>query len=371
MRLGIDIRSAIHEPAGVGTLTSGMLAQLIRIDRDNEYYLYADAPYSVGISNTHCFHVMKSFGDSSVGRILWHPYAAFDARYRRRLDRFISIGSLQISAMTSDFTVLIIPDLSHVLFPEFHRVISRQTGRLLMKRALLNARMIIAISEHTKSDILTYMGGTLSASKIAVAHIACDELYARKPSTEKLNLVRGRYMLPEKYVLSVGTLEPRKNYETLITAFRQCVTNGVAHDLVIAGRKGWFFETIFEEVRKQNLESRVHFLGFIPLDDMPALYSMAEAFVYPSLYEGFGIPPLEAMTCGVPVITSNVTSLPEVTGTAAILVNPRDVQALSAEMERLLRDEQLRAHYIRAGLERSRHFSWKIFAENVLKAVQL
>jgi len=370
MRIGIDIRSAIHEPAGIGTLTLNLVRQLMREDRQNEYFLYGDAPFDFGISNDRFHAVTKSSGVPVVGKLVWHLSAAFDARYRLRLDRFVSVGSLQVSALTRDFTVLVVPDLSHILLPEYHIAKSRVTARLVMKQALLRARRIVAISEHTKADILAHMKGRIEERKISVAHLACDETFSRTPTAEDIQRVRERYLLPEKYVLAVGTLEPRKNYETLIRAFRKCMDEGVTHNLVIVGRKGWFFETIFREVKTLGLESNVRFLGFVPSDDLPSIYARADAFVYPSLYEGFGIPPLEAMTCGVPVITSNTTSLPEVTGNAAILVNPRDPQELSVQLSTLLRDEQLRNFYRRAGIERARQFSWKSFADKILEALQ-
>jgi glycosyltransferase involved in cell wall biosynthesis len=282
----------------------------------------------------------------------------------------VSIGSLQVSALTRDLTVLVIPDLSHIVLPEFHVAKSRLAAGVLMKRALLNSRTIVAISNHTKADILGFMNGRIPKEKVVVAHIACDEIYTHPPTTADLNRVRRQHRLPQKYILSVGTLEPRKNYEMLVKAFQGCVNEGVEHELVVVGRKGWFYEAIFAVVKNLGLESKVHFLGFVPMRDMPSIYAMADAFVYPSLYEGFGIPPLEAMTCGVPVITSNVTSLPEVAGDAAILIDPRDAHMLSVQLRRLLQDVELRRLHIKAGEEQARKFSWTTFAENVLSAVQ-
>ena len=370
MRIGVDIRAALHEPAGIGTLTLNLVKQLTTIDRDNAYYLYGDGSFDFGISSEHVHPITISTGHLPFGKLLWHVATARDAQ-NRKLDRFLSVGSLQIAALTHDFSVLVIPDLSHVLLPQFHVAKSRCTARILMTRALTNARTIVAISEHTKNDILTYMRGKVCERDVRVAHIACDELYSRRPSADEIGSVRERYSLHRKYVLSVGTIEPRKNHALLIKAFAAIAKDRDDIDLVIAGRKGWHYEAVFDEARNSGFESRIRFLDFVPLKEMPALYAMAEVFVYPSLYEGFGIPPLEAMSCGVPVITSDVSSLPEVIGDAGILVKPNQPDELITPLRSLLNNRQLRSALAEKGRLQARKFSWQAFAERILAALQV
>jgi glycosyltransferase involved in cell wall biosynthesis len=370
MEIGVDIRAALHEPAGIGSLALNFAKQLERLPDANDYYLYADEEFEFGFSNRRIHRVVKSFGRSAMGGMLWHVAALADARLVRRLDAFVSFGSLQIAALTKNFVVLVIPDLSHLLMPEFHVAKSRITARLLMSRALRNARHVVAISEHTKRDILDFMNGRLKESEITVAHAACDEIYQREPSGDDKARVRERYGLKGRYILTVGTLEPRKNLSTLFRAYAEILKDHPIAELVVAGKKGWLYDTMLNEVKKLGIESHVKFLGFVPLADMPALYSLAEVFVYPSLYEGFGIPPLEAMTCGVPVITSNVSSLPEVTGDAAILINPRNVAELSSQLKRLLDNPSERERLGDAGRERARQFSWQNFTQRILSGAE-
>lgn len=363
MKIGVDIRAAIDEPAGIGTLALNFSRQLPSFGSD-EFFLYGDKGFDFGLAGGNVHNVVPF----SIGRAAWHVAALADAR-RRRIDRFVSFGSLQIAAMTRGFVLLVIPDLSHILMPQLHEAKSRFTGKVLMKRALARARKVAAISEHTRQDILRFAGSRIDKSDVLVAHAACDDLYRNPPTEEDTNRVRRQYDLHRPYILTVGTLEPRKNIPGLIGAFAAATRGNDTHDLVIAGKKGWLYESIFEEVKRGGVESRVRFAGFVPLRDMPSLYAMADLFVYPSLYEGFGIPPLEAMTCGVPVITSNVSSLPEVAGDAAVLIDPRDEQELAAQLRKLLNNAELRRRYAEAGRERAKRFSWRRFAEQLLAAL--
>jgi glycosyltransferase involved in cell wall biosynthesis len=172
--------------------------------------------------------------------------------------------------------------------------------------------------------------------------------------------VRARYELPERFILSVGTLQPRKNFVRLIEAYGRLIER-MAHPvhLVIAGQKGWLFEPIFRRVEELGFKERVTFLGFFADEDLPVLYNLADLFVLPSLYEGFGLPPLEAMACGIPVIASDVSSLPEVLGDAAKMVDPLDVGALANVMHRVLSDEPLRRRMVGKGLARAARFTWR------------
>ena len=169
-------------------------------------------------------------------------------------------------------------------------------------------------------------------------------------------------------ILNIGTLEPRKNVVTLIKAFKKLHERGLKdYALVIAGEKGWLYKRIFEEVESSGAEQSIRLLGVARDEDLPLLYNCADLFVYPSLYEGFGLPPLEAMACGVPVITSNTSSLPEVVGNAGIMVDPHDINSLSEAMNNVLKDQELRCRMSRDGLKRSKMFTWEKTVSGVLK----
>jgi len=185
--------------------------------------------------------------------------------------------------------------------------------------------------------------------------------------------VKARYHIRGEYVLYVGTLQPRKNLGRLLEAvalLRKEARRGEAPSLIIAGRKGWLYDPVFQQVERLGLEGEVVFPGYVPQEDLPALLSGARLFVFPSLYEGFGLPVLEAMACGTPVVCSNVSSLPEVAGDAALLVDPLDVEGMAEAMNRLLQDEGLRAELVERGYRQVRRFSWERCARATLAVLE-
>ena len=184
---------------------------------------------------------------------------------------------------------------------------------------------------------------------------------------DQLMKVRKRYKLGDQpFVLSVGTLQPRKNHATLIKAFELALMDS-DYNLVLAGGKGWSYEEVYDLVRSRGLQHRVLFPGFVADEDLSALYSSADVMVFPSLYEGFGLPVLESMACGVPVLASNISCLPEVAGSAALFVDPRDVEAMSAAMLKLVSNMDLRENLRKRGFERVEQFSWQSSAANLLR----
>jgi glycosyltransferase involved in cell wall biosynthesis len=369
MKIGIDVRGAIEEPAGIGKLVGNMTKQLISIDSKNRYVLYSSAAFDPGVPNPNVRVVVMDFAWIPGGRLLWHIAVVFRAKYIDRIDGFVSVASLVVAALTRGLVTLIIPDLTNVLFPEWHVGKPKLTGRLLLRRALRNARAIVGISRHTRDDILRYAGGQIMANKVSVAYISCEEEFYRPVAQAEVDRVRRKYSLRSKYILTVGTIEPRKNLSALINAFAEVAASAKDIDLVVVGRKGWKWRDTFDAAGRSGVRERIRFLEYVPPDDLPALYVGAELFVYPSLYEGFGIPPLEAMACGVPVITSHTSSLPEVVGEAAIQVAPSNTSALRDHMLRLLQDQDLRVWYSRSGRVQAGKFSWQAFGRAILDQV--
>jgi glycosyltransferase involved in cell wall biosynthesis len=209
-------------------------------------------------------------------------------------------------------------------------------------------------------------------SKISVIHCGVEPRFRRMTDAadgETLATVRRKYDLPQRFILSVGTIQPRKNLARLAEAFDMLNAQRptLDWDLVIAGGKGWLYDGVFEQVKASGLESRVHFIGFVNDADLPALYNLAGLFAFPSLYEGFGLPPLEAMACGTPVVCSKASSLPEVVGDAALTVDPLDVTELAEAMRRAIEDESLRSSLVQRGLMRATRFTWSKAAEELLK----
>ena len=253
-------------------------------------------------------------------------------------------------------TVITVHDLSFLRFPEaFHRV-NRAYLTLFTKLSTRRAMRVIAVSESTRRDVIALCG--VPGERVITIPNGVDEAFHPADAAEVAEFRRNR-RLPERFILYLGTLEPRKNLETLIDAYAGLRADGkTVPKLVIAGGKGWFFETIFARVAELGLTDEVFFPGYLPGAELPWWYRSAELFAYPSRFEGFGLPVLEAMACGTPVITTTSSSLPEVAGDAALLVDPDDTTALTDALRRLLTDSQLREGLRAAGLRQAARFSW-------------
>jgi len=237
--------------------------------------------------------------------------------------------------------------------------------RYALPAILARADRIVTISEASKLDIIRHY--SVSEKKISVTQLAADEKFCPLPSGTPSPAIGD---LPRPYILNVGTLEPRKNLVGLVRAFAAARSKGMLHTLIICGAPGWGRSPLTDLIKELALENAVIFTGFVEDNDLPHLYAGADFFVYPSLYEGFGLPVLEAMACGTPVITSNVSSLPEVAGDVALLIDPRSTAELSDAMLCLAGDEELRRQMRAKGMERAGHFRWELTAEQTWQIYQ-
>ncbi|HFC11293.1 MAG TPA: glycosyltransferase family 1 protein, partial [Anaerolineae bacterium] len=263
-------------------------------------------------------------------------------------------------------TLLTVHDLSFVHFPHVYTKTLVDYLNKVVPWSVGRATHILADSQATKRDIVALWG--TPADKVTVLYAAAGAEFV--PVTDKTlcQTVRERYGLGDKpYLLAVGTVQPRKNYQRLIRAFRPIAANW-PHNLVIAGGKGWLYDDILAEIAAQGLTGRVIFTDFVADKDLPALYSEATLFLMPSIYEGFGIPILEAMGCGVPVISSNASCLPEVVGDAGVLLSPDDEKAWTDTIHLLLLDAPRRSHLVGKGAIQARKFRWSAAARQ-LKAI--
>jgi glycosyltransferase involved in cell wall biosynthesis len=250
--------------------------------------------------------------------------------------------------------VVTVHDLSFLFYPHSFRPLRRSYLRVFARMSVRRARRVIAVSESTKRDLVEIYG--ISPAKIDVVHNGVDASFQPLPADQVAEFCRQRG-LPDRFVLFVGTLEPRKNVSRLIEAYAKLPKE--RPPLVLVGGKGWFYDEIFGRVEVLGLTDKVHFAGFVPAEDLPLWYNAADLFVYPSIYEGFGLPPLEAMACGTAVITSTASSLPEVVGKAGKLVDPTDTDALATAMEQVLVDRDLQEQMQATGLVQARGFSWE------------
>ncbi|NRY60528.1 glycosyltransferase family 4 protein [Clostridium beijerinckii] len=262
-----------------------------------------------------------------------------------------------------------IHDMTYELYPETMDIRNLKRIKNDIQYSVNRADKIITVSESSKKDIIRFLN--IEESKIEVIYNGVEyNKFNKSYSEEEKNRVRYRYGLPQNYILYMGTLEPRKNIESIIEAFsllkKENAPNSKNIKLVIAGKKGWLFERILNLVDKLNLKDDVIFTDYIDENDKSIIYNMASLFVFPSLYEGFGIPVLEAMASSVPVITSNVSSLPEVAGDAAILVEAKDIKSIAKYMGKVLVDKELRNNLIKNGHEQAKKFTWESSAEKLI-----
>src|SRR5436190_2974024 len=255
-------------------------------------------------------------------------------------------------------SVVTIHDCIHLMFPQYlPNRLAYVYAKGSMWTASKKANRILTVSEASRRDILRFFD--VSPDKVSVIHNAIDERFLTPANAERMELVKQRYQLDHPFVLYVGNIKPHKNIERLIDAFgrarSQCPED---LKLIIIGDEISKYPALRQSVHKHKLDKHVRFLGFQPMETLAAFYRLARAFVFPSLYEGFGLPPLEAMACGAPVVTSNVSSLPEVAGGAALLVDPYDEDSIANGIIQAVTDEPLRTSLITRGQERARSFSW-------------
>ena len=306
-----------------------------------------------------------------AGRIVWEQLVAPFALRRDRIDLFHAMAFVA-PLLSPCPTVVTVLDLSFLLYPSAFKSLKRTYLRWMTALSVRRARQVIAISESTRRDVIARLH--VPAERVQTVYCGVDPRFRPFPAAE-VEAFRQREGLPERFVLFLGTIEPRKNVSGLIDAFAGLVASAPAEmsgmHLVVAGAKGWFFEKVFAQVELLGLRDRIHFAGYVPEDEKALWYSASTCFCYPSLYEGFGLPPLEAMACGVPVVTSDVSSLPEVVGDAGLTVPPDDVAALSAALRQLIVDPSLRAELAHRGQERAGRFTWTETAQQTVDVYRL
>lgn len=261
-------------------------------------------------------------------------------------------------------TVVTIHDMSLRLYPRCHPIRRRLINRPLLSVAVRNADAIVTVSNSARRDLLQLY--RTDPSRVTVVHEAAGPAFTPIVDRTRLDEVRARYGLPERFGLFVGAIEPRKNLPRLMEAFAAARGAGVTHDLVCTGPYGWSSRDLTAQVRRAGLTRVVHFIGYVPVSDLPCIYSLSDFFVFPSLYEGFGLPVVEAMACGTPVITSQTSSLGEIANGAALTIDPEDAGELAEAIDCLARSASLRRDLSERGAARARMFSWQRTAREML-----
>jgi glycosyltransferase involved in cell wall biosynthesis len=366
MRICINASPAVHHIAGLGRYTQELMTALLALDSDNEYVAFYNSPSHARVDPPldRLRHITTDLATKPwrMTALLSQFARVPQDRMFPKIDLFHATDHLlpRLARVRSVFTL---HDLVFRFYPHTHKTLNRWFLTLMMPRFLEAADAVIAVSEHTKRDAIQTYG--IDDAKITVIYEGVHARF-RRESADSMAAVRHRYGLPDRYVLSVGTIEPRKNLTSLLEAYRSLRNGEPEFGLVIVGKKGWLYADFFRRLHELGLENEVVFPGFVPDEDLPALYSAADLFVFPSLYEGFGLPVLEALACGTPVVASNAASLPEVAGDAALLVDPSNVEALVRAMQDVLNSSALQEDLRARGPRQAAKFTWQRAARETL-----
>ncbi|NJM05888.1 glycosyltransferase family 4 protein [Candidatus Gracilibacteria bacterium] len=362
MHIAIDAsRATGREQTGTERYSFELIAALARSDRFNRYTLFTNGqpaalPQLGPNFNVHNVRAPR----------LWTHLRLGPQSLLSQAD-VLFVPAHVIPLVAAHRSVVTIHDLGYRAFPESHTRRRRVELDLTTRWSVQRATRVIAISQATKDALVQHYN--VDPTRVAVVHHGLSAAF-RPADTPAITTVCARYGLQKPFFLYIGTVQPRKNLARLIAAFRTIAERIGAIELVIAGKRGWLTEQIEAEAAHAGLGARVRFIGFVPDAELPALLSAARAFVFPSLYEGFGMPVLEAMGCGTPVLTANTSALPEIAGDAALLVDPSDTEAIAAALQQLADDAALRADLSARGLQRAAHFTWERCAEETLQVLR-
>lgn len=365
LTIALNIRFLQARPlSGIGTYVQELVKNIGKYDKQNKY-LFFEEPNKKQIhlleaQNVRYFSLPK-YTKKAFLKIMWEQFL-FSSVLRRKKVTVLHGPSFMLPVKKTCSAVITVHDLAFLRYPEAFTWATRMYYRLFFPRSLKNADMIIADSHATKNDIIKEYG--LHPNKIKVIHLAVEDEFKRVQEKEALEKIRKKYNLPEKFFLFVGLLSPRKNLVNILKAYERL---GVSHHLVLVGGKGWLYEDIFAEIEMLGIREKVHWIGYVEdRMELPAFYTLAEALVFPSFYEGFGFPILEAMACGCPVITSAVSSMPEIAGDAALFVNPHKPEEIENAMRKIIEDKACKNGLIKKGSEQLKKFSWEKTARETI-----
>jgi len=364
MLIGIDAsRATAAKRTGTENYSLFLIRALLKLDKGHDYRLYFRHPPSP--------HLFDEAANTELRVMpflrLW-THIRLSLEMATRTPDVLFVPAHVLPLVHPARSVVTVHDLGYLSYPQAHPRWARWYLEWSTRHNARTAAHVIADSQATKRDLVEY--GYATPDKVTVVYPGYDETFAPVLDSDRLASIRQRYDLPDAYIVHVGTLQPRKNLAGLLDARAELTRKARPTHLAIAGKKGWLYESLFARVRQLRLQDTVHFLGYVPQQDLPALITGARVFVLPSFYEGFGLPVLEAMACGTPVICSDVSSLPEVAGDAAVLVPPHDTEQLVQALRRLLDDHALRRRLGQKGLHQVSRFSWEKCAQQTLRILE-
>ena len=365
MKIGIEAeRANLPNPTGVERYAAELIRNLAKLDPVNQYILYFRTPPQEWFK-----HLPKNFSYKVM------PFPKFWTQIRLSWEMFIHpVDILLITASALPLwhprkSVATVHDVAWKLYPDAFTPSMRNYLEWSARHAVRSAAKVVSVSESSKKDLIKFYGA--SADKIVVTPLGLDNSF-RPMNYEESQSVLDKYgLVYQKYILFLGTIQPRKNIPKLLDAFQKIKKeNHVEEKLVVGGGRGWLWEPILKKVKTAGIDGSVKYLDYIAKEDLPAVYAGAKLLTLPALYEGFGLPPLEAMASGVPVVVSNISSLPEVVDDAGVLVDPGSVDSIAEGLLKVLTDSKLREQMIEKGLKRSKDFTWENTAKKTLEVFQ-
>ncbi|MBM3701502.1 MAG: glycosyltransferase family 4 protein [Actinobacteria bacterium] len=373
MRIAIDATILSNENTGTGFYIINLIKGLGKIENKNlQYYIFVKkdlVPDVVDIAGDN-FHIIDIDFKPRFLRVIWQ-FLFFPFTLRRlRIDVLHSPNYITPLYSLGFKIIVTIHDLTFCLMPEKYTITKRLFYKLLVPVFIKIADKVISVSENTKKDMIKLF--KVPENKIYVTYESYPEYYTKPGRGEKSDEVLNKFGIKKNFILFVGMIEPRKNVLSLLKAF-YLVDDYIDLDLVVVGKKGWYYsdvEEFMEIIKGESLNNKIFFTGYVSEPELKYFYQSAYIFAYPSYYEGFGLPPLQAMACSIPVITSDVSSLPEVVGEAAIKIDPSNIQDMADAIKDIYRNSDLRNKLKAAGAVQALKFSLENFALNTIKAYE-
>lgn len=373
MKIAIDATIIRKENTGTGFYIINLINGLAKIKDGNDYYIFTSSIQSKEFFNFESsnFHIVNKNFKNRIFRVIWQFFLLPFELKKLKVGVLHSPNYITPLFKLGFKVIVTIHDLTFYLFPEKFTVTKRLLFKYMLPLFIKIADKIIAVSNNTKKDILKFF--KIPESKIIVTFESYPEYYDKDGYGASVGNTLNNYKIKNKYLLFVGMIEPRKNILSILKAFRE-IDADLELDLVIAGKKGWYYKEIEEyqsELLNSGIKNNIIFTGYVSEPELKYLYKNAYIFIYPSIYEGFGIPPLQAMVCKVPVITSSLSSLPEVVGDAAIMVNPYDIKEISSAIRILYIDFDKRTELVNKGVIQAKKFSQENFAKNTIEVYKI
>jgi len=358
--LGIDASRALTDaPTGTEYYSRALIDALLKLDSDCFFRLYTRATLPSNFFPRTTNYEIRAI---PFPRLWTHVRLSYEMLTRSPDALFVPAHVLPLIQPRN--SIVTVHDLGYKFFPDAHPRMQRAYLDFSTRWNVKRARVVLADSFATRDDIVKFYDAP--REKIRVVYPSYNAEIFKTSAAGEIERVRAKYALPAQYLVSVGTIQPRKNYARWLEAFANVSS---AYTLVIVGKKGWLADSIFARARELNLETRVRFLNYVPIQDLPALYAGAQCAVFPSLYEGFGFPALEAQACGAPLVCSNASSLPEVAGAGALYFDPLDTRAMTHAVNVVLTEQAARAELIERGRENLERFDWARAAREFLEIV--